>query len=77
MASLANGKQQDIDKGLFVGESLDAIYGLSLIHIYFLQHIKIDTLVYGNVLCLALKGLFAERPAVEAHIVEVLSLIHI
>ena len=38
---------------------------------HFLQHIKIDTLVYGNVLCLALKGLFAERPAVEAHIVEV------
>ena len=27
VASLANGKQQDIDKGLFVGESLDAIYG--------------------------------------------------
>lgn len=27
--------------------------------------------MYGNVLCLALKGLFAERPAVEAHIVEV------
>ncbi len=38
---------------------------------HFLQHIKIDALVYGNVLCPALESLFAERPAVEAHIVEV------
>ncbi|WP_195598121.1 TonB-dependent receptor [Bacteroides cellulosilyticus] len=27
ITSLANGKEQDIDKGLFVGKSLDAIYG--------------------------------------------------
>ena len=38
---------------------------------HFLQHIKIDTLVYGNVLRPALECLFAECPAVEAHIVEI------
>lgn len=36
-----------------------------------LQHIAIDTIVLGDVLCPALEGLFAERLAVEAHVVEV------
>ena len=38
---------------------------------HILQHIKIDTLVYGNVLFLAVKCLLTECPAVETHIVEV------
>ena len=38
---------------------------------HFLQHIAIYPLVRFNVLRPALECLFAERPAVEAHIVEV------
>ena len=38
---------------------------------HFFQHITIYTLVRFNVFRLALECLFAERPAVEAHIVEV------
>ena len=40
---------------------------------HFLQHIAIYPLVRFDVLRLALECLFAERPAVETHIVEVCS----
>lgn len=40
-----------------------------------LQHIEIHTLVFGDVLRLALEGLFAECLAVKTHIVKVFILI--